>query len=311
LKNQKKLYTIDGKWLFIIRERSAHSSKTTSALRKIFGEEHSYCVSEYAGHSIALAEAATSDIYQVVIAVGGDGTIHEVVNGLMNNMKKTGIPAPPLAILPAGTGNDFARTLRLKSSPYDLRERLLRRNMSRIDLGECTYINHQGQQESRYFVNVMDVGLGGTIASRVAQYRRGILAPLAYQRALMSTLPFYKRVLLEFELDENSYRQEVLCLAIANGKWFGKGIGISPDSSVHNEKLNSIAMGRLGILSYIYYLPWLLRGKRISHPEVDYASITRASIHQPRGIPIECDGECVGFTPATIQVLPGALTLIL
>jgi diacylglycerol kinase (ATP) len=302
---------MEPKWFFIIREHSANSRRTSSRLQKIFGPSHAYCVSEYAGHSMLLAEEALTGSFQYVIAVGGDGTIHEVANGLMNGMKKTGLTAPPLALLPAGTGNDFARMFSINSTIQSLKHRLLRGKTEYIDVGECSFTNQFGQKETRHFINVMDMGLGGSIAARVTHYRRGFWAKLAYQRALLRELPFYKRVTVTCTMDGIVSHREILSIVIANGKWFGKGIGISPYSSISDGHLNGVIFGRVGIFEYLRHFFSLVRCKPVIHSEVSYHVIREISIDSAQALPIELDGEFLGYTPATIVVIPQAIRLVI
>jgi YegS/Rv2252/BmrU family lipid kinase len=311
LQSTKDISRNEGRWLFIIRERSTNSVKISLRLKDTFGTDHSYRISEYPGHSILLAEEAVTDHFQYVIAVGGDGTIHEVVNGLYAGSKKHGVDAPALAILPLGTGNDFARTLRINNSLNDLKNRLLQGKTKLIDLGKCTFLNCSGQIDSRYFMNVMDVGLGGSIAARVSRYRRGFWAKLAYQRALFRELPLYKRVTVTLNLDGKKSHQEILSIVIANGNYFGKGIGISPYSSISDGNLNSVIFGRVGILEYIMHFASLIRCKPIHHPEVNYHTLREASIDAINALPIELDGEFLGYTPSTICVIPQAIRLVI
>ncbi len=311
LQSTKEICRTEGQLLFIIREPSSTSNIISLRLKGVFGSHHSYKVSEYPGHSILLAEEAVNDDFQYVIAVGGDGTIHEVVNGLYAGSKKNGVEAPALAILPIGTGNDFARTLRITNSLHALKDRLARGETQLIDLGRCSYVNCTGQIESRCFINVMDVGIGGNIAARVARYRRGFWKYLAYQRALLRELPSYKRIKVNCVVDGNAKEQEILSIVIANGKWFGKGIGISPYSSISDGILNGVTFGRVGIWEYLWYLVSLIRCKPIKHSEVSYQTLREISIDSTQALPIELDGEFLGHTPSTICVITQAIRLVI
>jgi diacylglycerol kinase (ATP) len=311
LKSTKEISRNEGRWLFIIREPSSTSDRISMRLKGVFGSHHSYKVSEYPGHSILLAEEAVYESFQYVIAVGGDGTIHEVINGLYAGSKNKGIEAPALAILPVGTGNDFARTIGITNSLNALQDRLARGETQLIDLGKCSYMNCTGQIESRCFINVMDVGIGGSIAARVARYRRGFWAKLAYQRALLRELPFYKRATITCKMNGNKQELEVLSLVIANGKWFGKGIGISPYSSINDGILNGVIFGRVGIIEYILHLPSLVRCKRVIHPEVSYHEMREVSVDSTHALPVELDGEFLGYTPSSISVVPQAIRLVI
>lgn len=256
---------------------------------------HAYCTTETSGHACELARQAVDKRYTHVIAVGGDGTINEVVNGMLSSDHYD--PAKIcFTFLPCGSGNDLARTLRYNKLIISLRERIQRNTPLFIDVGVAQFEN-----QARYFVNVMDLGIGACVAEKVQHYRRNRWSFLSYQRAIWNVLPFFQKLPLNISCNEFKYEGKALSVVVANGRWFGAGLGIAPDAKLDDRKLNVVVIGNVGIIEYLLHLPQMLRGKKIQHTEVHYfttqsVQISGSTIHA------ELDGEPCGQTPVHVSI---------
>ena len=243
-----------------------------------------------------------------VIAVGGDGTLNEVVDGLMS----TGNDAdalPIVSILPCGTGNDFARTIGIENNIDALLERTKNGLVSYVDVGTVEFRDELRHPSQRFFINVMDIGLGGRIAQKVNAYRRKPWSFLAYQRAILSTLPFYRKVNLEVSAGKLHHSGPTLSVVVANGKWFGNGLGIAPHAQTNDGQLALVILGRVGMLEYLLNLPKILRGKIIHHNEVIYGHSVFVDIDGD-STAIELDGEYVGQSPCSVRVCARAIRFL-
>jgi diacylglycerol kinase (ATP) len=288
---------------FIINSRHYCVREDVQNLRQHFGHEHEYRLTDFPGHAIELATYAINHRFTHIIAVGGDGTINEVINGMMNSEAYEDWQ-PVFTFLPRGSGNDLARTMGYDSSINSLYQRIEGNDIVDMDVGIARF-----SEGDRYFMNVMDLGLGGSIALKVETYRRGKWSFLAYQRAILSVLPFYVKQTITIESATFQYDGKALSAVIANGLWFGGGLGIAPDAKINDGLLNLVVIGNVGIAEYLYYLPRIMMGKKIIHKEVHYLELKSLTV-KGNNLPCEMDGESSGTEPVEISVIPGKIKIL-
>src|ERR1043165_6552203 len=184
---------------FILHGKHRGNKKLVSQISKTFGRlyETNFYYTEFAGHAIELATKAGQENSDYIIATGGDGTMNEVANGVMwsgNQNVKTGL-------LPYGTGNDFARTMKVSNDANALKNLIETNSFQKIDLGMVQFKNTEGNDEQRYFINIADVGLGGFIAQKLAHSSKWMGAFLTFQRAIFSTFFTYRHQWLQVRAD--------------------------------------------------------------------------------------------------------------
>jgi diacylglycerol kinase (ATP) len=231
-----------------------------------------------------------------LIAAGGDGTVHEVVNGVMRLVESA---RPTIDILPLGTGNDTVRSLTEEPTLCDV----LR----------LTYSDIQGRPSTRFCMNVADVGLGGHVVQRYSDALRKLPGGSGYSvaiiRGLLSARP--QHMLLRWTMDDVHHETEgrIMMAAIANGRWFGSGLGISPQADMTDASMNLTLVGDVSVATYLRYLPALRRGRMIDDVRVRYSSAQTLSIETDRPVPLEIDGEYVGTSPVSVLVMPRAVAL--
>jgi len=294
---------------FIINSNSPKARKAIDAIRSQLRHEHEAHFTTAIGSACQIASSCLKKDFTHIAVLGGDGTVNEVFNAMMNS-RKAADELPILCIYPCGTGNDFARNLDYKKNISNFFSRLDQGSIQYSDGGLACYTNLQGEIEQRFFINAMDVGLGGHIAQRVNQYRRDKLAFLAYQRSILRTLPFYKKRNIRVTTSTIIHSGPAMCVVVANGKWFGKGLGIAPKAHILDGQLECVILARVSIWDYIMNLGSLLRCKTIIHPEVTYHKLQEISIDGETN-PIEVDGEFVGTSPAQIRVVSRAVRLLI
>jgi diacylglycerol kinase (ATP) len=293
---------------FIINSNSSKARKAIVAIRLQLRHEHEAHYTTAIGSAHQIASNCLKKDFTHIAVLGGDGTINEVFNAMMNS-RKAADELPILCIYPCGTGNDFARNLDLKKNISNFLGSLDNGSIQYSDGGHAFYTNLRGEIDQRFFINAMDVGLGGHIAQRVNQYRRGKLAFLAYQRSILRTLPFYKKRNIQVTNSTTIHDGPAMCVVLANGKWFGKGLGIAPKAHILDGQLECVILARVSIWDYLMNLGSLLRCKPIIHPEVKYCKTQEISIDGERN-PIELDGEFVGTSPAKIRVVSRVVRLL-
>lgn len=287
-----------------------------SDLRTHFGP-FQCAFTEAAGDGRKLAARGASEGRRLIIACGGDGTISEVANGII----ESGLDVE-LGIIPSGTGGDFRRTLkipvRVSAAARALREGLTRR----MDVGRVTYLNHAGIEESRCFLGVASFGMSTAIIKRVKEKGGGWLPPHRLQRmngkvafaasTLLTTLDTHNanvRVQID-DLPER--RMTVRNLCVANARYFGGGMKIAPGALLNDSRFDVVSIGDLDALEIIRNAPKLYFGKHLDLRQVQHQHARRVVAHaasKDEVVAIEVDGELPGRLPAAFEILPGALSV--
>ncbi len=307
----------------VIVNPSAARGKTESVwpamasdLRTHFGPFK--CVfTEKAGDGRKLSMQGAQEGRRLIIACGGDGTISEVANGILESGAET-----ELGILPSGTGGDFRRTLNLPTNTSAAARALRTGQTRRMDVGRVSYLNHEGAPETRYFLGVASFGMSPAIIERVKTDGSGWLqsAPLrriggqlsfavATLRTTLDTSPIAVRVQLD---DEPERHLTVRNLCVANSRYFGGGMKIAPEALLDDSRFDIISVGDMDAFEIIKNAPKLYLGKHLDMLQVQHGRARRLTARTARTdekVAIEVDGELPGLLPATFEILPAALSL--
>ncbi len=261
--------------------------------------------------AIALAERAKRAGCETLVAVGGDGTVNEVVNGLARAAGDG--PCGRLGILPIGSGNDLSKMLTPRPGWREGIQRLLAGRPRQIDLGRIVGdVPAPGYAAGAHcFVNAIDTGFGAQVATHAHDFPflRGL--PM-YLAAVFKTLVRYTVPRVRIDLNDDPIEQPSTMVAIANGRCVGGGFWIAPTASLDDGLLDVIVakgLGRIGILSL---LPKVMRGTHIGDPRVRFARGTRIVIDSPDPLVVEADGE-IPFLAAhhlEIDILPRRLQVL-
>ena len=274
------------------------------------GETIQYYITERAGHAITLTTEAVAAGATEIIAVGGDGTLNEVINGVMKNSstEKQLLQQVSVSVYPKGTGNDFAKTVKVPADLQTLRHCIDNDKGGLIDLGIAYFTNKENHSVSRYFINITDVGMGGIIAEKVSGYSKWLGAYVSYQRAIVSTLASYKKQLVLLKTDEKEDAGEMMNIVVANGKYFGNGLGIAPDAALDDGYFSLITIGDISLLDYLKLMGEVKKCRRLNHPEVQYKKGRELWLDSPLApLPIDMDGEFVGYSPLKVSMVSQAV----
>jgi len=264
---------------------------------------------ERVGHGIELAHQAVKDGCNVIIAAGGDGTVNEVINGLML-CKQEGLTVPPLGVLCVGRGNDFAGSMGI---PADLEvgvQALLDDHRRTIDIGKVTGGIYP---EGRYFGNCVGIGFDAITTIEVHKLPRwgGFLAFLA---AVLKTVFLYNKAPLATTVyDDKTLTQRSLLISIMNGRRLGGGFYMAPNSMPDDGLFDLCIAEQMSSFEVIKMIPHFTRGDQATQPAIktgQAAHITITAVDGP--LPAQTDGEiiCVDGTHLEIEVLPGQLEII-
>ena len=258
-----------------------------------------------AGHATSLAREAASDGYRFLVAVGGDGTVNEVANGLLTSKNAS---ETTLGIVSTGTGNDLIRSLGIPDDCAAACKCLSGENRIRIDVGMIKY-TAKGKPGERYFVNAAGVGFDGEIAENVEKMPKNLGHTVPFVMGLLRTLPSYRNKNVKLSIDGKSADKRVLSIIVTNGAYFGGGMKVAPDALTSDKKFEVVTIGDIGKLELLRVFPRVYKGTHVTHPMVRIERAETVSIESPDRTLIQADGELLGESPVTFTIVPGALCL--
>lgn len=256
-----------------------------------------------AGHARDLAAEAASSGAALVTAAGGDGTIHDVANGLLRSDKRV-----PLAVIPGGTGNDFAKLIPGASTRPGAYDVIARPAFRVFDVGLAEWAG-----ASEYFVNGMGTGIDVEVVRQILRVPR-LPGPLKYLVGLLRALALYRPVTLRATLSNESIERSVMMFAIGNGICQGGGFYLTPHAAPDDGRLALCVVGEIPLWKVALVLPRVLRGTHGSHPVVTMRSFCELRLDAIGSAPLffQLDGELrepAGAASLKVSVRPAALTV--
>ncbi len=257
-----------------------------------------------------ITERAVRESRPVVVAVGGDGTLNEVVNGFFHN----GAPIPTttrLAMVPLGTGGDFRRTLKIPLDPKAAVQVLQTGVARRLDAGAVSFRTPDGGSGLRHFINIADAGLGGDVVHRVNKGAKR-LGPATFKVASLLSLLAWKNKPMKVVVDGVAHDLKAMQVVIANCQYFGGGMRMAPTASPTDGVFDVILVGDAGKIETIQGLGTISRGEHLDEHNPKYQLMygKRISIDCDQDVRIDLDGEDPGFLPALFEIQPGAIEFI-
>ncbi|VFQ94680.1 unnamed protein product [Cuscuta campestris] len=287
-------------------------------LRSTLSNNYNICESLTSGphHAIDITREAIHEGADAVIAVGGDGTLHEVVNGFFCGGKPVSSHDPEstystaLGLIPLGTGSDFARTLGWKNDPHDAIERILVGTKSRVDIGSIS--GESG--EPHYFINVADIHLSAKAGYHASKYKK--FGNLCYVIGALQAFFGHHNQDLRIKVDDGEWEvyPQVTALCIGNAKYFGGGMKITPNANPTSGNFEVVTLQNFKWYDFILNLHKLYNGTHLSVKNVNSRSARSIEVEEVgssgRSIYVQSDGEFLGFLPRKLHILPGAIEMI-
>jgi diacylglycerol kinase (ATP) len=255
-------------------------------------------LSEGPGHLTELARGVASE-GRLVVVVGGDGTLNEVVNGLAGSTAE-------LAVLPSGTGQDFGRTHGIPTRFEDAVSVALGGESRSVDLGRAVFAGAEGEQR-RLFANVGSVGMSGAVARRANSMSKALGGRATFYYALVREFVAWKNTEVTVALDGGERRGRMHDVILANGRWHGGGMKLAPDASPYDGLFDVVLIGDIGKLDFVTTSPKLYKGGHVHHPRVEVVRSAAVTVEAAVPLPFELDGEQCGTSPVRFDVLPAAL----
>jgi diacylglycerol kinase (ATP) len=270
------------------------------------GMEHRIVVTSHPGHATEAARDALEQGERFVVAAGGDGTVNEVVNGMVADDRPVAEGAV-LGVVAAGSGCDFIKTFELPGDTMQAAHRLKGDATVPIDVGKVTYAGGDGSPVVRYFPNIAEAGLGGAVCRRVTTLPRR-LGPTQYFFGFWMVLPGFAPTRARIDADGQTYDGRAVNIVVANCRFFGGGMQISPKSSPDDGFLDVLVMTGPKLDSFTT-LPKVYKGTHLPHRNIVELRGRRITVETDEPLPIEADGEPLGSTPATFEVVARPLRL--
>ena len=262
----------------------------------------------YPSHATDLARQAAEEGYQLVISVGGDGTTHEVINGLMQVPEDR---RPQLGIVPVGTGNDFASNVGMKTTPAEAMRQVFTGKPKRIDIAEI-----ETGSRKEYWDNTLGIGFDAkaTIHSRNVPVLSGF--PVYLLAAIRTIMLDHDPAMITFESDQESWQEDNLLIVLCNGPREGGGFFVAPEAKVDDGWLDYAAITSVSRPMMFRLVPEVMKGTHGRFPQVRVNRFKELSIRSDRPLVIHTDGEIfAGFgtdvRELTVKILPAALEVII
>lgn len=262
------------------------------------------------GDAVIFAKNAAADKTKLLVCVGGDGTLNEVVNGIMMHEKSIRSDVT-LGFIPNGTGCDFVRTVSIPQDIEKAMDLIASGHTRSIDLGVLYFKNHKGRDRCRYFHNIASFGLGGEVAQRANRTTKALGPFVSFMWATLISIFLYGKKRLRILID-GSFEKEVSVwnVVVANGQYHGGGMWVAPDASVCDGLLNVTIIGDLTIPEVFLNLSKLYNGRIYDIDKVITLKGKKVAAISDDQVLLEVDGEQPGMLPVVVKTVPGALKII-
>lgn len=259
------------------------------------------------GHGAALARQAAFEGRPLVVAVGGDGTASEVIDGL-----RLGSHRGEFGYLPRGTGGDLRRSLGIPADLHGAARSLAEAAPRVIDLGVVEFTGHDGAPAVRHFVNVASCGISGVVTDRVNRSSKLLGGRLTFKLASARALLGWRDRRVRWRADGGPWTETpITAFSVCNARYFGGGMLVAPRARLDDGLLDLTIWSGLGLLDFVVKQPQLYDGRHVALPNTRTLTARTVEVEPLDEGPVllEADGEQPGRLPARFRVLPGALVL--
>lgn len=277
--------------------RAAREAERAAQILRRAGATVSLLETHSADHLAAEAEAAAANPADALGVVGGDGTIHTVVNGLLRSPSET---RPPLGVIPCGRGNDFARTIGVADLDAACTA-LLAGKRRRVDLGRTG---------AGVFLGVAGAGFDSQVARRAQQGTAFLSGAAAYIYSVVRTLAAFEPVEASVTYEGGNYQGPIMFAAVGNTGLYGGGMRIAPLASIQDGLLDLCLVKQVSRTTLLRMLPRVFHGGHLEHPQVFYTKTKWVGIESSQPMEVFADGEFLQRVPVRIEVLPASLDVL-
>ncbi|HYV44797.1 MAG TPA: diacylglycerol kinase family protein [Myxococcaceae bacterium] len=272
---------------------------------------HTFCDRQM--HAVDLTRDAIRKGYDCIVAVGGDGTINEVINGFFDADGKAINPGASLGLIPRGTGGDFRRTFGWKVDLHEALARLKTDATQPFDVGVVELVDHEGKPATRYFANIASFGVSGLVVKKVNESSKALGGKITFMLGSVRALIGYKDQPVRVTMDDRPAEEmAITTLAVANGKYFGGGMQVAPQADTRDGTFDITVWSGYGLTDFA-----LKQGGIYSGAHVKWKGTRTFQCRELKADPVrpdavvllDVDGEQPGRLPCRMRILPSAIRL--
>jgi len=265
---------------------------------------------ESPGHATEITRHFLQEGHDLIIAVGGDGTTNEVLNGFFDRSGAAIRPGAAISFISGGTGRDLIRTVGIPVDTASAVRHIINSEVHPIDLGRVSYLTKDGLQQSRYYINVAGLGLDGATVDRVNRTSKALGGFISFLWATIATLALYKNQKMQIIVDEQEICNEpVTVVVFGNGQYFGGGMHIAPNASIDDGLLDIIILRDLSKLNLLLSLPRVYKGSHLTHGRITSLRGKKVRVFADQTALLDLDGEQPGSAPIELEIIPHAINL--
>jgi YegS/Rv2252/BmrU family lipid kinase len=300
-------------WMVILNpnagnRKAAKDWPNLSRLLKKHNVAFEYLQTQHKGHAIELTNQAIARGFRNFLAIGGDGTLNEVVNGIFG--QSIPISDFKVAMIPVGTGNDWCRTFKIPFDYVGAIKLVADGNTFRQDVGLVSYFDNT-QRLERHFVNIAGMGYDAEVALKTNNRKdQGKGGPLSYLISLFTSLLYYKFTKITVTTDQESYACKAFSLSVGICKFNGGGMKQLPNAIPNDGIFDATLIKKIGKFTVITQLKNLYDGSFITHPKIKTFTGTTFHIESDPAVLLEVDGESMGHSPFEFKILPTCLNVV-
>ncbi|SHE79682.1 diacylglycerol/lipid kinase family protein [Clostridium fallax] len=288
--------------LFIINPMAGKGKtlKYVENIKEIFNErDEKYIIeiTKYKGHATEIVKEYTKKSQYRVYSIGGDGTLNEILNGIINSNSS-------LAIIPAGSGNDFIRTIVKNLDDDNILFNTINGEDKIIDLAKVN---------TRFFVNISSIGFDANVVNNSKFYKKKkfISGPMAYFISIITTIFKFKPINIEIKIDDKLIKDRILLLAVANGKYYGGGIPIAPFAKIDDGLFEIYLIKQVSIFKLLKSLKKVIKGEHTySVEEIDYLKGKSILVSSKEKLIVNIDGEIVESNELNFKIISKGLKIV-
>jgi len=276
-------------------------------LSRYFGATYSLCVTQKPFDARFSTSAAIHAGSELIIVVGGDGTIQEAVNGFFSDGHPIN-PACELGIVSSGTGHGLAQSLGLPPTIEQQLDVICGGQSRALDVGRVTFSHENGETVERYFVNECQVGIGGAVVKRVQSRQKRVGGLLAFGSSALSMALRHREQPLVVTVDSAlEIAAPLIGVVIANGAYTGGGMNLAPRARVDDGLLDILLIHEQSISQRLWNFPKIYFGRHVTSAKFSYYQGRQFTITSTESVLLEADGELLGLLPCTVDLVPAAL----
>jgi YegS/Rv2252/BmrU family lipid kinase len=286
------------------------ASKIMEGMRRRFGGDVALHVTRRPLDATGIAKRAVQEGAQRIVAVGGDGTLNETVNGFLDKGKWIN-PSCELGVVDCGTGKGFAQSLKLPKTLCGQLDLIQRGRCTAVDVGMAILRNERGEKVERLFISECQVGIGGAVVDRVECMSKRLGGTAAFGLAALMTALRHRSSPVTVSFDgHGTATHDLLGLAIGNGSCCGGGMRLTPRANPADGRFDVLLIHGMGIYDRLIHFPKIYSGRHVDSRRFTVELCRHIRIAASNPLSVAADGERLGETPCEVAILPAALKVI-